>query len=494
MLGPRSQTSRSMVIDFFVSYNKADADWAVWMSWQLESAGYSVVVQAWDFLPGQSFVRSMDQALHEARRLLAVVSPDWQASDHTRAEWEDFYRLDPSSREALILPVKVRECDVRGVLGPRVWVDLAGLPDEALASQRLLHAVRALQPLPSGATPPRDPRRLKPRQAPPYPGAAAAGAPPAPPPVDYSHLKKRKLPLEGIEDELFSIAFSRDGQWLAAGSNRTVLLWNLRRGGGPIRTDGHRSYVYSVAFSWDSSRLVTGGEDGYVRVFSVSPLKPIWARHEHTEAVYSVAFSRDGRRVASGGYDGRVLLWEAERGQALRGGGSAVDGAGRVTSVAFSPNDKLLAFGSLKDTVWLLDIERGDAQLVGRHDSSVEGVAFSPNGRYLASCGLDKAVRLWNVADPDQRVKWSRREHEYVVRSVAFSPDGQTLASVGWDKRLNLWDVETGELRASLPFRTNDRHWHSDWIWSVAFSAEDMLLASSGSDGRIVLWQVDGAR
>jgi len=80
----------------------------------------------------------------------------------------------------------------------------------------------------------------------------------------------------------------------------------------------------------------------------------------------------------------------------------------------------------------------------------------------LATCGLDKAVRLWNVTDAAQRVKWSRREHEYVVRSVAFSPDGQTLASVGWDKRLNLWDVETGELRASLPFKINDRHWHSD--------------------------------
>jgi len=480
-----------MAVDFFVSYNKADAAWAVWLSWQLESAGYSVVVQALDFLPGQSFVRRMDQAMRQARRLVAVVSPDWQNSEHANAEWEDFYKLAPASGQALILPVKVRPCEVRGLLGPRVWVDLVDLADEADASERLLYAVRAVQPIPGGFTAGQDARRLKPKTAPPFPGSGTTAAPP---PVDYSHLKKRKLPLEGIEDELFSIAFSRNGEWLAAGSNRTVLLWNLRSGEGPIRTDGHRSYVYSVSFSWDSSRLVTGGEDGYVRVWSVSPLKPMWARHQHTEAVYSVAFSRDGRRVASGGYDGRVLLWEAERGQALRGGGSAVDGAGRVTSIAFSPDDKFLAIGSLKDTVWLLDIERGDAQVIGRHDSSVEGVAFSPNGRYLATCGLDKAVRLWNVTDADQRVKWSRREHEYVVRSVAFSPDGQTLASVGWDKRLNLWDVETGELRASLPFKINDRHWHSDWIWSVAFSSEDMLLASSGSDGRIVLWQVASGR
>lgn len=480
-----------MAVDFFVSYNKADTAWAEWLSWQLELAGYAVVVQAWDILPGQSFVRAMDQGVQQAQRLLAVVSPDWQDSEHAKAEWEAFYKLDPGSGQALVLPVKVRPCEVRGLLGQRVWVDLVGMTDEALARERLMRAVGAVQPAPSGRAATPDPRRLKPRAPPPFPGAAASAA--GVRPIDYSHLKKRKLSLEGIEDELFSIAFSRDGEWLAAGSNRTALLWSLRRGDGPVRTEGHRSYVYSVAFSWDSSRLVTGGEDGYVRVWSVSPLKQLWAERQHTEAVYSVAFSRNGKRVASGGYDGRVLLWDAEHRRALRGGGSAVDGVGRVTSIAFSPDDKLLAIGSLKDTVWILDIERGDAQVIGTHQSSVEGVAFSPDGRYLATCGLDKAVCVWNVAEVSPRKKWGRREHEYVVRSVAFSPDSQTLASVGWDKKLNLWNVETGELRASLPFKINDRHWHSDWIWSVAFSSEDMLLASSGSDGRIVLWQVDKA-
>src|SRR5438477_11109129 len=42
--------------DFFLSYNRADQAWAEWIARQLKAAGYSTVLQAWDFLPGSNFV------------------------------------------------------------------------------------------------------------------------------------------------------------------------------------------------------------------------------------------------------------------------------------------------------------------------------------------------------------------------------------------------------------------------------------------------------
>ncbi len=478
--------------DFFVSYNKDDVDWALWIAWQVEDAGYSVVIQAWDFLPGQDFARRMDETTRTVPRLLAVLSPHWLASDHVGAEWREYYRRDPGSDKALILPVRVRPCEPRGLLGGHVYVDVIDT-DESEARRKLLAAVRAVLPQPALALAVPDPRRQKPAKPPLFPpaGQVVARAPPA---TDYSHLVRRDPPLPKVDDELYSIAFSLDGRWLAAGSNCTALLWNLREPGVPESTGRHGSYVYSVAFSHDSKRLVTGGEDGWVRVWSVSPLKQLWARREHTEAVYSVAFSRDGSRVASGSYDGRVLFWDTERGETRRSGGNAVEAVGRVTSVAFSPDDRLLAIGTLRDMVWLLDIEKGEARELGQHRSSVESVAFSPDGRLLASCGLDKAVCVWDVDSTSGQPRWRKREHDYLVRSVAFAPDGKTLASVGWDKRLNLWDVDKGTLLASMPFSITDSKWHSDWIWSVAFSPDGQMLASGGSDGRIVAWQVKSGR
>jgi TIR domain len=40
--------------DFFVSYTQADRGWAVWIAWLLEEAGYRVLVQAWDMVPGNN--------------------------------------------------------------------------------------------------------------------------------------------------------------------------------------------------------------------------------------------------------------------------------------------------------------------------------------------------------------------------------------------------------------------------------------------------------
>jgi TIR domain-containing protein len=48
--------------DFFVSYTGADRAWAEWIAWQLEAEGYQVLVQAWDFEPGDNFVARMRDA------------------------------------------------------------------------------------------------------------------------------------------------------------------------------------------------------------------------------------------------------------------------------------------------------------------------------------------------------------------------------------------------------------------------------------------------
>ena len=153
--------------DFFISYNSKDRAWAEWIAWQLEEAGFSVVIQAWDFRPGSNFVLEMDKAAIEAERTITVISPDYLKARYTQPEWAAAFRRDPIGEQGLLLPVHVRECrhELKGLLGSLIYIDLVGL-DEAIAREKLLAGIRR--------------ERAKPPTTPSFPGSPELSFPERP--------------------------------------------------------------------------------------------------------------------------------------------------------------------------------------------------------------------------------------------------------------------------------------------------------------------------
>jgi TIR domain len=134
--------------DFFVSYTSADRAWAEWIAWQLEAEGYKVIVQAWDFSPGNDWAHEMQQATATAERVVAVMSAAYLRSAHGEAGWRVFYAQDPSGERGLLLPVRVDKVDPPGLLKTRMYVDLVD-QDPASAQQALLVAARGARGKPT---------------------------------------------------------------------------------------------------------------------------------------------------------------------------------------------------------------------------------------------------------------------------------------------------------------------------------------------------------
>ncbi len=148
--------------DFFISYTSADKKWAEWITWQLEEAQYSTILQAWDFRPGMNFVLEMDKAAKIARCTLVVLSPNYLNARYTQPEWAVAFRRDPEGEQRAVLPVRVQKCEVEGLLGPIIYIDLVDL-EEATAREALLAGVRN--------------ERGKPEMAPGFPGRAQRTVP-----------------------------------------------------------------------------------------------------------------------------------------------------------------------------------------------------------------------------------------------------------------------------------------------------------------------------
>ena len=146
--------------DFFVSYAHADRTWAEWIAWQLEEAGYTTVLQAWDFVAGSDWASEMQRAMTSARRTIAVLSSNYLQSVYGEAEWRAAFASDPTGERGLLVPVRVENLRPPGLLQTRVYIDLVGL-SQADAASRLLESVG------------RDRARAKPERPPSFPGAAA---------------------------------------------------------------------------------------------------------------------------------------------------------------------------------------------------------------------------------------------------------------------------------------------------------------------------------
>jgi WD40 repeat protein/tRNA A-37 threonylcarbamoyl transferase component Bud32 len=334
--------------------------------------------------------------------------------------------------------------------------------------------------------------------------------------------------LAGHTDGVTSVAFSRDGKWMASCSaDQTVRLWDVETGTQrPLPRMDHANQVKCVAFSPVADRLASAGEDR--KVYLWNPVTGQRLRGlDHPTGVLSVAFSRDGKLLASGGRDAKVRLWEVETGRQLHSleghtGGvwavafSPVDdvlatagglpvGVGelklwdvangkelksipgpseQVTAVRFSPDGKLLACASRDSAVTLWDAQTGKVLCRLEHPAHVLSVAFSPDGQTLVSGGADRAVRLWDVASGVE--VFAFRGHGDRVESVEFSPDGRTVASGSVDRSVKLWQPAERPERLLLG--------HKVRVWSVALSRDGQSLASGDAEGNVVIWDVETER
>jgi hypothetical protein len=201
---------------FFISYNSADRSWAEWIAWQLEEAGYSTVLDAWDFRPGSNFVLEMDSATKQAESTIAVLSPDYFASRFAQSEWAAAFARDPRETSCVLLPIRVRPCKVTGLLAQIVWLDLVGL-DEETSRKRIIDHIRGV--------------RLKPLQPPQFPGAFDSGISPPSFPGPKSALKDGQN-RESYSADRTPVPKERGAVWKPL----SMLFPNRRKGEGNTNT------------------------------------------------------------------------------------------------------------------------------------------------------------------------------------------------------------------------------------------------------------------
>ena len=128
------------VLDFFVSYTEADQAWAEWVAWVLQADRRTVLIQAWDMVPGRNWASAIQNGLERAQRIVAIVSPGYMSSVYGSVEWQAAWADDPFGLKRKLITVIVRPTPLPGVLRNIVGISLVGLSEEE-AEQKLRKGV-----------------------------------------------------------------------------------------------------------------------------------------------------------------------------------------------------------------------------------------------------------------------------------------------------------------------------------------------------------------
>jgi cytochrome c len=272
--------------------------------------------------------------------------------------------------------------------------------------------------------------------------------------------------LRGHGGPVRTLAISPDGTSAVSGSfDSSAIRWSLTRNAAEQVLRFHESAVNAVAFLPDG-RIVTGGEDGRIALWTAGAPAPAKTFEGHTAPIVGLAVAPDGKTLASASWDRTVRLWPLARFQAEWAPVSRPESAPTLRDGARSD--------AKPDSTFAERAPGGAPRVLEGHKDNVNGVAFSPDGRTLVSAGYDLTVRIWPLAGGSPTIVTLPTP----LNSVEVARDGDIVAG-GADGRV-FFLSPAGELRGEVGTGGTP-------IIDVAISGDGALVAAAGIRGSVAI-------
>ena len=321
-------------------------------------------------------------------------------------------------------------------------------------------------------------------------------------PKDYDLSKLSKDLIKKI------LEFNQDN--IVSGNNDgSIKIWNARTGeliktlhgppqgrslasasrGPPLEgpslasaSRGHTKAVYSVCFSSDNKKIVSGSSDNSIKIWNSENFwessSPEFTLNGHTRCVSSVCFFSDNKKIVSGSFDNSIKIWNAENGELIK----TLNGhTNAVNSVCFSTDNERIVSGSYDHSIKIWNAENGKLiKTLSGHIASVWSVCFSPDNKRIVSGSSDNSIKIWDTITGE--LINTLNGHTNIVNSVCFSSDNKRIISGGSDKNIKIWNTESGKLINTLDCHTSS-------VRSVCFSSDNKRIVCGSING-IKIWNI----
>ncbi|OWZ12377.1 hypothetical protein PHMEG_00014482 [Phytophthora megakarya] len=270
-----------------------------------------------------------------------------------------------------------------------------------------------------------------------------------------------------------------------------IRIWNARRCQEILRVQVPNLVCNCVELTRDGGLIVSGWDDGKVRAFYPESGKLKFVIQDaHNESVTAIAmctpssFSSSSNaewRLLTGGKDGRVRVWRITPSRQTmeaslkehRGPVNAIQVVRDCTACVSASSDGSCIVWNLENFV---RIQAMFASTVFRR------VLYHPDESQLLTCGSDRRITYFDAYDGEAiRFLEEAADHEMLAMDIEHS--GTLFATGGRDGMLRLWHYDNGETVAI-------GRGHSEAINAVKISPDRKEIVTVGSEGAIMIWEV----
>ncbi|KAJ3217190.1 hypothetical protein HDU67_008319 [Dinochytrium kinnereticum] len=246
------------------------------------------------------------------------------------------------------------------------------------------------------------------------------------------------------QSKVDTVAINATGEWLAFGCSKfgQLLVWEWQSESYVLKQQGHSHHMNCISYSQDGQYVVSGGDDGKVKLWNTQTGFCFVTFSEHSGPVRAVEFTKKGQVVFSCSIDGTVRAFDMIRYRNFRTFTSP--SPVQFSCLAVDASGELICAGSL-DTfeVYVWSVQTGKLlEILSGHKGPISCLSFSPSEGRLVSGSWDKTVRTWDIFS--RSVNTEALDHTSEVLSLAFRPDGKQLAVASLDGMISFWDVELG--------------------------------------------------
>ncbi|OLY79335.1 WD repeat-containing protein 26 [Smittium mucronatum] len=262
------------------------------------------------------------------------------------------------------------------------------------------------------------------------------------------HICKKKLyfkedykfSLREHSDEVWYVAFSNNGEFLASGSkDKKIIIWETTNFKPLHIMTGHEDAISCLSWSPDDKTLVSSGNDMKLRIWNPQTGSCLMTISKHTEHVTAVKWTPDGQHFISGGLDKLLLMWD-KFGEVVHEWDSP-----RVHDLAVGSNGENILVADNEDSILLFDYKSKSPIKIFKESSSIMSIYYAKDCKHFLVNTVQDQLNLWDIESNSIIMTYHGYKYGKCVSRCGLGGPNESIVYCGSpDGVVNLWNRHSG--------------------------------------------------